>query len=325
MRPGIYKNIALLYDSAPVKLNHHNFHEQFSDDRACLEYLEKQRWPDGVCCLYCGSVATYAIKSRDIYQCRDCRKQFGAKTGTPFERSHIPLTKWFKALFMLTGDKRGVTSVYLAESIGVTQKTAWRMMHDLRDVMGSDFKLMGAVELDETYIHPNTFKRSSARKKYGRDSRRTGKIVFGMMERGGRVKMMPVKSSGARVLLPLIERYIAEGSLIYSDEARVYQTLNRRGYGHLTTNHSQGEYAAGEIHSQGIENVWGRLKRSIKGTYYHVSDRHLQRYCNETEFRFNYRRLAPSDRFQVWFTGLRRYHFSYMMVGNTKYEKTSTL
>lgn len=290
-----------------MKLDHHNFHEQFPDNQACLRYLEEQRWPDGVCCLYCGSVAVYPIKGRNIYECKDCHKQFSAKTGTPFDRSHIPLTKWFKALFMLTSDKRGVTSVYLAESIGVTQKTAWRMMHDLRDVMGSDFKLMGAVELDETYIHPNTFKRSSARKKYGQDSRRKGEIVFGMMERGGRVKMIPVKSSGARVLLPLIEKHIKRGAMIYSDEWGSYRRLDRMGYGHLTTNHSQGEYAAGEIHSQGIENVWSRLKRSIKGTYYHVSERHLRRYCNEAEFRFNYRRLTSGDRFQVWFGGLRHY------------------
>jgi transposase-like protein len=293
-----------------MELNHHNFHEHFPDDQACLEFLTEQRWPDGVCCLYCGSVAVYPITKRNIYECKDCSRQFSAKTGTPFERSRIPLTKWFRALFMLTSDKRGVSSVQVAKAVGVTQKTAWHMMHDLRDIMGEEFQLMGSVELDETYIHPNTFKRSSARKKYGMDSRRKGKIVFGMMERGGRVKMIPVKSSGTRSLMPLIERYIKKGSRIYSDEWGVYRTLDQRGYGHLTTNHSSGEYAVGDIHSQGIENTWSHLKRSIKGTYYHVSDRHLRRYCDEVSFRFNYRRLSQRARFGVWFANLKNSYFS---------------
>lgn len=306
MRPNIYKNIKSLYYITSMDLSHHNFHEYFPDDQACLDFLTAQRWPDGVCCLYCGSVAVYSITKRNIYECKDCRKQFSAKTGTPFERSRLPLTKWFRALFMLTSDKRGVSSVQIAKAIGVTQKTAWRMMHDLRDYMGEEFKLMGAVELDETYIHPNVYKRTSARKRYGRTGRRQGKIVFGMMERGGRVKMIHVRSAGARVLLPLIDKYIAPGSLIYSDEARVYHTLNRRGFGHLTTNHSWGEHAIGENHSQGIENTWSHLKRSIKGTYYHISDRHLQRYCNEVSFRFNYRRLDQSARFGVWFVKMKK-------------------
>lgn len=298
----------ILYNIKPMELNDYNFHEQFPDDAACLKYLTEMRWPYGVCCLHCGSVTVYALKRRSIYECKDCHKQFSAKTGTPFERSRIPLTKWFRALFKLTDDPRGVTSVQIARSIGVTQKTAWKMMHDLRDVMGSDFKLMGSVEIDETYVHPNVYKRSSARKKYGRTGRRRGMIVFGMMERGGRAKLVPVPSSGSRVLLPLINQYIKKGSTIYSDEWGVYRTLNKRGYGHLTTNHSWGEYAVGEIHSQGIENVWARFKRSIKGTYYHVSPRHLYRYCSETEFRFNYRRLKSGERFGAWFKGLKRYY-----------------
>ncbi len=306
MHPRVYNNARLLYDVASMELNHHNFHEHFPDEKACLQYLTEQRWPDGVCCLYCGSVVVYPIATRSIYECKDCHKQFSAKTGTPFERSHLPLTKWLRALFMLTSDKRGVSSVQIAKAIGVTQKTAWRMMHALRDIMGEEFKLKGEVEVDETYIHPNTFKRSSARKRYGRDSRRTGKVIFGMMERGGRVKMIFVPTAGARILLPLINKYIAKGSCIYSDEARVYQTLNRRGYGHLTTNHSWGEYAVGSIHSQGIENTWSHLKRSIKGTYYHVSERHVQRYCDEVSFRFNYRGLSQGARFGVWFVKLKK-------------------
>lgn len=290
-----------------MELNDETFHELFPDDQACLKFLTEQRWPDGVCCLYCGSYSIYNIERRSIYECKDCHKQFSAKTGTPFERSRIPLRKWFRALYRLTSDPRGVTSIQIGKSIGVTQKTAWHMMHKLRDVMGSDFKLMGSVEIDETYIHPNTFKRSSARKKYGRTGRRQGMIIFGMMERNGRVKMIPVPSSGTRVLLPLINRYIKKGSTIYSDEWGAYRTLNKIGYGHLTTNHSWGEYAVGEIHSQGIENAWGRLKRSIKGTYYHISKRHVGRYCNETEFRFNYRRLNNGGRFQMWFKGIQRY------------------
>lgn len=278
-----------------------NFDTYFPDDQSCIDFLMQQRWPTGVCCLYCGSVGVYSLKRRQAFECKDCGKQFSVRTGMPFERTKLPLRKWIKALFLLSSRKRGVSSVQLANDLGITQKTAWNMADKIRETMGEDFELFGCTEIDEAYIHPNVYKRSSARRKYGRTGRRAGQVVFGMVERGGKAKLLHVKSSGARVLNPLIDKYIAKGSRIHSDEHGSYRLLHKRGYDHQTTNHSNGEYVVGDNYTQNIENVWSHLKRCIKATYYHISVKHTQGYANEVEFRYNTRKTDNMERMKHYF------------------------
>lgn len=284
-----------------MELNLDNFDAHFPDEQSCIDYLTKQRWPTGIACLTCGSVSVYHLKRRQAYECKDCGKQFSVRTAMPFEGSKVPLRKWLKALFLFTSRKRGESSLQLADDIHVTQKTAWHMEQALREFMGEEnVVLSGDIELDETFVHPNVYKRSSAKRKFGRTGSRTGEILFGMTERGGRTKIIHVKSTGARVLNPLIDKHIAKGSRIFSDEHGSYRLLSRRGYDHHTTNHSRCERVIDYNHTQNIENQWSHLKRTIKGTYYHVSPKYIGRYADEVAFRLTTRSLSNEERLRVW-------------------------
>jgi hypothetical protein len=190
----------------------------------------------------------------------------------------------------MSTNKAGTSARQIEREIGVTYKTAWRMMHQIRSMMGNkDTELANDVEVDETYIHPNVFKRSSAQKRYGRDARRTGEILFGAVERNGEVKIWHVKSSGVRVLQPLILTNVKDGATVHSDGHKSYTSLPKYGYDHRTTNHGIGEYYTEYSYTQNIENVWSHIKRGIKGVYRHVGTRYVQLYANEYAWRYNHR------------------------------------
>ena len=190
----------------------------------------------------------------------------------------------------MSTNKAGTSARQIEREIGVTYKTAWRMMHQIRSMMGNkDTELANDVEVDETYIHPNVFKRSSAQKRCGRDARRTGEILFGAVERNGEVKIWHVKSSGVRVLQPLILTNVKYGATVHSDGHKSYTSLPKYGYDHRTTNHGIGEYYTEYSYTQNIENVWSHIKRGIKGVYRHVGARYVQLYANEYAWRYNHR------------------------------------
>lgn len=193
----------------------------------------------------------------------------------------------------MTATRSGLSAKQLQREIGVTYKTAWRMLYLIRSMMREDGTIGGfgrKVEIDETYVHPNTYKRSSAQKRYGRSGSRTGEVLFGATERGGKVRIWHVRTAGVRVLMPIIEGNIVRGSTVYSDGFHAYRTLDRRGYYHFTTNHSLGQYVDGDNYTQNIENVWSHLKRGIKGVYRHVSAKYLQNYADEFAFRYSHRK-----------------------------------
>jgi hypothetical protein len=164
------------------------------------------------------------------------------------------------------------------------------MMHQIRKMMtASDGLFSGEVEMDETYVHPNTFKRSSARRVYGYDVRRKGEVLFGIVQRGGGVRIWHVRSAGARVIKPLIFGHVKYGSLVHTDGAQLYRALPRAGYEHRITEHGVGEYYREDSYTQNIENVWSHLKRGIKGVYRHVSKKYLQAYADEYAWRYSNR------------------------------------
>lgn len=199
----------------------------------------------------------------------------------------MPLTKWFLAIYLATSLKKGISSVQLAKYAGVTQTTSWFMLQRIRfaleenngDILG------GEVEIDETYVAGKGDTRKS--------------IVFGAIERGGRIKLSHVQSSGSRVLLPKIRDEIQRGSTIYSDKWQAYPTLRWRGYKHYTVNHSQMQFVSGVIHTQNIEGAWSHFKRSLIGVYHQVSVKHLQKYCSEFEYRYNTRHMKDYERFDA--------------------------
>lgn len=272
----------------------------FADPQHCLDLLITLRWPHGPVCPKCHSQEYGFLKSRSIWQCKHCRKQYSAKAGTIFEDSPMPLDKWFCALWMIVSAKNGVSSYEVARSIGVTQKTAWFMMHRIRLALqqGSiERKLMGEVEVDETYIGGaarNMHADKQLKMKRIEGSYRKA-IVVGMLERKGEVRAEVVNRASAKLLQGAIQKHIVPGSQLYTDELNAYIGV-RKDYAHQVINHAE-EYVRGNVHTNSIENFWSLLKRGIKGTYVSVEPFHLFRYLDEQSFRFNTRKGNDQGRF----------------------------
>jgi transposase-like protein len=272
----------------------------FADLRVCNEYMKGIKWPDGViCCHNCGSTAVYELSTRPVLKCRDCKKQFSYKVGTIFEDSPLGLDKWFVAVWCIANAKNGISSQELARALGVTQKSAWFMLHRVREAMrtGEFRKLAGVVESDETFIGGearNMHKGKRERRIRGRGS--VGKrIVHGLLERGGEVRANVVDGTDRAELHPLIVNNVERGSSLYTDSALSYESLNQT-YLHAAVNHAA-EYVRGEVHTNGLENFWSLFKRMLKGTYVHCEPFHLQRYVDEEVCRFNARKGDDADRF----------------------------
>ena len=186
--------------------------------------------------------------------------------------------------------KSGIPAMAIQRHLGVTYKTAWRMGHQIRKMMDAPEGLIdGEVEIDETFMHPNAFKRSSAMKKYGYDVRRRGEVVFGIVQRGGIVKVWHVPSTGVRVLRPIIERNVTYGSTVHTDGAGTYKSLRATGYDHRWTDHGRGEYYREDSYTQNIENFWSHYKRGIKGVYRHIGKGYIQAYGDEFAWRYSNR------------------------------------
>jgi transposase-like protein len=263
----------------------------FPNDDACLAWLVDWLYPDGITCKNCAKVTKHhKVKSRRSYSCDECGHHVHPTTGTIFHNSHVPLTDWFEAIWVMSSNKAGTSAKQIERQLGVTYKTAWRMMHQIRKMMDAPEGLLdGEVEIDETFIHPNSFKRSSARKKYGYDVRRSGEVVFGIVQRGGIVKVWHVPGTGVRVLMPIIERNVVYGNIIHTDGYHGYRGLTKTGYEHRWTDHGKGQYYTPDSYTQNIENVWSHFKRGIKGVYRHIGKDYIQAYANEYAWRYSNR------------------------------------
>lgn len=273
-----------------MKYTIRDLQSDFPDDDACLTWLVEYLYPEGITCPRCKVVTKhYRVKGRPAYVCADCSHHVHPMAGTIFHKSTTPLVLWFHAIYLMSTNKAGTSAAQVQRELGVTYKTAWRMMHQIRLMMDADITLQKEVEVDETYVHPNVYKRSSAQRRYGRTGSKTGEILFGAVERGGSVKIWHVRSAGQRVLVPIIRKNIKQGALIHSDGARVYDKLPEWGYPHRTTDHGAFEFYREDSYTQNIENVWSHLKRGIKGVYRHVSAQHLQKYANEYAWRYSNR------------------------------------
>jgi len=278
----------------------------FSDPDRCFEYAKHLRWPDGiVACPRCFSHDHSFIKTRRIWFCKGCKKQFTLKVGTIFEDSPITLDKWMCALWMLCNSKNGISSYEVHRALGVTQKTAWFMLHRLRMVMHEDDEtpLSGEIEMDETFVggkakNMHKSKRAKLAKQLAAPGTFKGKtIVVGMLERKGRVKAAVVESRTRDVLHQLAKDSIEPGATVITDEHHPYKGM--ANFTHEIINHAD-SYVRGSIHTNGIENFWSCLKRSLGGTYISVEPFHLFRYIDEQAFRYNNRRdMNDHDRFEL--------------------------
>lgn len=280
----------------------------FSDLGVCFRYMVQLKWPDGKpTCPKCGKAEVGIIASRSMLQCKDkeCRKQFSAKVGTIFEDSPLPLSSWLPAVWSIANAKNGISSCELARALGVTQKTAWFMLHRIRCAMKTatfDCKMAGVVESDETYIGgaaANMHRAKRERKILGRGA--VGKaIVHGLLQRRdgelpSQVRADVIEAADQQTLGGRIAVNVAKGSTVCTDAAASYSNLYLR-YVHQWVDHAR-TYVSGLIHVNGMENFWSLVKRMIRGTYVSVAPFHLQAYLDEEAWRFNLRKLNDGERF----------------------------
>lgn len=289
----------------------------FADPDVTLATMVGLRWPEGVCCPTCGATDVHFIKTRRMWECKaiHSRRQFTAKVGTIFEDSPLSLDKWFVAIWMIANCKNGVSSYEIHRAIGVTQKTAWFMLHRIRLAMqaGTLLKAEGDVEADETFVGglaKNMHKHKREQKITGTGG--AGKtIVMGILERGtdgksSKVRARVVESTQKAVLHAEVRKHVEPGSALYTDAHGGYRGLSD-SYKHEFVDHAV-EYVRDNVHTNGMENFWSLLKRGLKGTYISVEPYHLFRYIDEQVFRFNERKLSDFGRFTSvlsWVSGLR--------------------
>jgi transposase-like protein len=259
--------------------------EQFGSDEKARKHLEEVRWPEGPVCPRCKEKHASPVKDRATYSCNNCRYQFSVTSGTIFHDSHLPLWKWFLAIYLITESKKGISACQIQRTINVSYRTAWYLCHRIRAAMkeaGSE-ALRGIVEVDETYIGGKV-------RGMGRGYRGNKSIAVGAVQRGGKIRLQVIKWAGKDTLHKFIEENTApDTEAIYTDQLPAYIGIADEDTRHESVNHSIEEWVRGDVHTNGIESVWSLLKRSIVGSYHKVSMKHLDAYLDELEHRFNNR------------------------------------
>lgn len=288
----------------------------FTETENCRKFMVQVRWPDGVVkCPTCGATKLTWLAKAKVYRCYEDhpKQKFSLKVGTVFEDSPIGLDKWLPSVWLLVNAKNGISSYELHRALGVTQKTAWFMLHRIRLAMqAKSFEKMGGggtpVEVDETFVggrvqnmHASRRRKLSMKQGVYADNKT---VVMGMLDRETRqVRAKLIPDVTRETLQNEILREIDRGATVYTDRATGYDNLARKEFVHETVNHME-EYVRGQVHTQGIENFWSLLKRGLKGTYVAVEPFHLSKYVDEQVFRFNNRAtkenpLDDSDRFML--------------------------
>ena len=276
----------------------------FSDPQRAFDYAKKLRWPDGnVVCPRCGKAKHSFIKTRRIWFCYECKKQFTLKLGTVFEDSPLGLDKWMTGFWLLVNCKNGVSSMEIHRALGITQKAAWFMLQRLRLAIQDDFfgsKLGGEVEVDESFIggKARNMHVSERKRRITGTGGKDKTAVIGILERGGKVRAAVIPSRKRKVLQEEVRKHVTAGAALYTDALMSYDGLAGE-YAHQVVDHAT-QYVDGRVHTNGLENFWSLLKRGISGTYVSVEPFHLFRYLDEQMFRFNNRKdLDDKGRFDL--------------------------
>lgn len=276
--------------------------DHFKEEAVCVEFLEAQLWAGTPVCPHCGSLKK-PYKTTRGYKCSDsaCYKKFTVTTGTYFHSSKLSLRIWFGAIYLCTAHKKGISSHQLGRDLGVTQKTAWFLLHRIREMMCDEEPLLltGTVEVDEMYIG-GKFKNKSVTVRKAMKSTsmsHTHKTaVMGMVERGGRVVAKVVPDVMRSTVIPVVVANVSPEAVVYTDTSQIYNPLHST-HSHERVNHTNDEYVRGDVHTNTIEGFWSQMKRGIYGIYHQVSPKHLGAYCNEFSYRYNTRDITDQKRF----------------------------
>jgi transposase-like protein/IS1 family transposase len=275
----------------------------FQDPQTAIDHFKAIRWSDGVFCPYCGHEKAYTLSRKNMYRCADCRRNFSVTVGTIFEDTKLPLRIWFGAIWLITNHPKGIASTTLAKDLGITQKSAWFVLHRLRHAARTrsfNKPLTGIVEVDETYVGGKAINKHRGRSgTKGGSSDKTP--VMGAAERGGDVVAVVLPQANKVNMHGFIRATVdPDAEMLVTDGHPAYQ--RPMGYArHEIVNHQQGEYKRGEAHTNTIESVWALLKRQIVGTHHWVSPKHLEKYVQEMTWRLNRRSMSPADRMNALF------------------------
>lgn len=261
--------------------------DDFNTDAKCRELLEDLRWPDGVECPKCGSQSISEVVKRPVFDCNECRYQFSVTAGTIMHDSHLPLRKWFLAIYLMCESKKGISAKQIERTLGVAYRTAWYLNHRIREAMGNDPfdgpTLFGIVEVDETMIGGKVEGK-------GRGYKGNKTWVAGAVQRDGGIRLEVIPDTRRETLHSFVGRNVAdEAEAIYTDEWGGYIGIGDGDTRHETVNHSSDEWVVGDVHTNSIEGVWALFKRSIAGSFHKVSAKHLPRYLEELEWRYGNR------------------------------------
>ena len=259
--------------------------DEFHSEDACREILEKLRWPDGVECPRCGNKSVRNSYTREQYDCASCGYQFSVTAGTIFQDTHLPLPKWFVAIYLMVESKKGISANQMKRTLSVSYKTAWYLCHRIRAAMMSevDKQLDGVVEVDETWVGGKT-------KGEGHGYKGNKVLAIGAAEREGDIVLQAIQHADKETLHKFIHEHTApDTEAIYTDEWPAYNGIEDKNTKHETVNHSANQWVKGGVHTNSVENIWSLLKRSIVGSYHQVSKKHLDAYLDELEWRFNNR------------------------------------
>ena len=256
--------------------------EQFDTDEECRAVLEDLRWPHGVICPRCNADKVYRANPRKQYDCSSCGYQFSVMSGTIFHDTHLPLPKWFVAVYLMCESKKGMSANQMKRTLGVSYKTAWYLCHRIRAAMkeANPEMLQGVIEADETWIGGH--KKGTPRGKW----RDTKTMVLGALERGGAVRFKIDKRANKKTLHTFLAENVCEHEAFYTDEHGAYQGFSEK---HSSVVHWKEEWVRGDVHTNSVEGVWSLFKRSIVGSYHQLSAKHLDSYLDEMAWRFNNR------------------------------------
>lgn len=283
---------------------------EFSDEQKCRDLLVQQRWNGSPICPYCGSNNFYVIEGGKRFKCgnKECYKKYSVTVGTIFHASNIPLSTWFGAVYLLSSHKKGISSCQVAKDLGVSQKTAWFMLHRIRESLNNNTLplLKNTVEVDEIYIGGKIKNMPKKKKKELRDANPEGYIagtktmVIGMLERGGNLKLEVAGSDEVKInIIPTVFNNVEKSAVLMTDGDTIYPNIGKHYAAHHSVNHTIKEYVRdGEIHTNSIEGVFGLFRRMIIGTYHKMSPKHLARYCGEMQYRYNTRKAKEGNRFE---------------------------